>query len=111
MDVPVTESEVPTAIGIMKSETISDQPAGKNESIASSRPKRGSAKNEGVVGKKSQAPVPSSDEEPGFRERCKRKCKSETKGDSESPNKKADMANCFGFESDVSRIKLYDYTK
>ena len=82
-----------------------DQTTGKNESIASSRPKRGATKNEGVVGKKSQAPIPSSDEDTtGVRERRKRKGRSETKSDSESPNKKADMANCFGFESDVSLL-------
>ena len=105
LDIPVTESEVPTSIESMKSEMLSDESMEKSESIASSRPKRGGAKKDGVVGKKSQAPIPSSDEETGVRERSKRKSRGGAKSDSDSPNKKADMANCFGFESDVSPIK------
>ena len=82
----------------------SEKSPDKSESVASGRPRRGTRKNEGVVGKKSQPPLPSSDEESSFRERGKRKAKSEAKEDAESPNKKADMANCFGFESDVSFV-------
>ena len=98
LDVPVSKSDEPTEVEAMDSETISDQTIEQNESIASSRTKRGGTKNAAVVGKKSQPPIPSSDEDTGVRQRGKRKGKS--KG--ESPNKKADMANCFGFESDVS---------
>ena len=93
-------------MGVLKSEPVagqlSEKQAVKSESIASSRPKRKAAKNEGVVGKKSPAPMPSADEDTGARERGKRRTRNDSKGDVESPNKKADMANCFGFESDVS---------
>ena len=88
----------------METETIPDQTIEPTESIASSRPKRGGSKNEGVVGKKSQPPIPSSDEDTGVRQRGRRKGKHDSKGDADSPNKKADMANCFGFESDVCKL-------
>ena len=104
MDVPVSKSEVPGAVQVVKDDAVSEQTTEKNQPVASSRPKRGAKKNEGVVGKKSQPPLPSSDEESSLRERGKRKAKSEAKEDAESPNKKADMANCFGFESDVSFV-------
>ena len=100
LDVPVSKSDIHTEIEVMETETISDETMEQTESIASSRPKRGGTKNEGVVGKKSQPPMPSSDEDTSVRQRGKRKGK---KGDADSPNKKADMANCFGFESDVSK--------
>ena len=103
LDVPVSKSDVPAEVEVMDTENISDQIIEHNESIASSRPKRGGTKNEGVVGKKSQPPIPSSDEDTGVRQRGRRKGKNQSKGDSDSPNKKADMANCFGFESDVSK--------
>ena len=102
LDVPVTKSEVPGAVQVVKDDVVSEQATEKSEPIASTRPKRGAKKNEGVVGKKSQPPLPSSEEESSLRERGKRKAKGEPKEDTESPNKKTDMANCFGFESDVS---------
>ena len=102
LDVPVTKSEVPGAVQVVKDDAVSEQTTEKNEPVASGRPKRGAKKNEGVVGKKSQPPLPSSDEESSLRERGKRKARGDSKEDTESPNKKTDMANCFGFESDVS---------
>ena len=95
---PVTKSDTPTGVQAVNSEKSPE----KIESVASSRPRRGARKNEGVVGKKSQPPLPLSDEESSSNQRGKRKSRSENKDDAESPNKKADMANCFGFESDVS---------
>ena len=102
LDVPVTKSEVPGAVQVVKDDAVSEQTTEKSEPVGSTRPKRGAKKNEGVVGKKSQPPLPSSEEESSLRERGKRKAKGEPKEDTESPNKKTDMANCFGFESDVS---------
>ena len=107
LDVPVTKSEVPGAVQVVKDDAVSEQTTEKNEPVASGRPKRGAKKNEGVVGKKSQPPLPSSDEESSLRERGKRKTRGEPKEDSESPNKKTDMANCFGFESDVSSLYYF----
>ena len=101
MDVPVTKSDVSSSVQVVKTDAVSEQ-TDKNESAGSGRPRRGAKKNEGVVGKKSQPPLPSSDEEPSLR--GKRKGRGEPKEDSESPNKKTDMANCFGFESDVSEF-------
>ena len=102
LDVPVSKSEVPGAVQVVKDDAVSEQITEKNEPVSGSRPRRSAKKNEGVVGKKSQPPLPSSDEESSLRERGKRKAKGEPKEDTESPNKKTDMANCFGFESDVS---------
>ena len=91
LDVPVT-----------KSDAASNQTPEKSETVVSSRPKRGAKKNEGVVGKKSQPPLPSSDEEASLRP--KRKARGDPKEDNESPNKKSDMANAFGFDSDVRSL-------
>ena len=108
LDVPVTKSEMSTENDIMNAEMVVESPGEKEKTICvtsphqNTRPKRGGAKNAGVVGKKSQAPIPSSDEDSTPRGRSKRKGRGGAKSDSESPNKKADMDNCFGFESDVS---------
>jgi len=99
LDVPVTKSETPSEVEVMSIETDTDQTEENTESLGRTRPKRGGTKNEGVVGKKSHAPIPSSDEDTGVR-KSRRKGRGETKDDADSPTKKADMDNCFGFESD-----------
>ena len=108
MDIPIAKSEVNSEVDVMNTETVSDPIETTTEPVGrSTRPKRGGSKNEGVVGKKSHAPIPSSDEDTGVR-KSRRKGRSETKDDVDSPAKKADMDNCFGFESDV-RIRLINF--